>query len=191
MDWISLLQPSSLSEWMDGYLANVHGAAELDAVGDSAWSHFQQYLAVSQQLTREDFQGYVRELAFNRTYNGWEDRRTSLLEQLVAETLIPFGYLRDSPADWRPKTYDIDFAALHPTSERWLAVKALPASTTRAGYPGVAPRLDDMRQKHAEFADKWGDVVIVQFSTERNTPKRLSDIEVEKVRSAWARLATS
>lgn len=184
MAWIALLQTSSLAEWRKAYGAHVRSADDLEAVGSRAWTEFQEYLKVAACLTEADFQEYVRELAQDRTFEGWSNRREAVRRQLFAQTEIPFDYLRDHPLDWRPRTYDIDFAAKHPTAGSWLAVKALPLSTRDSGGPGVPARLAAMRDKHAEFNARWGSAVVVYFSTEKKKTL-LSAAEVDRVRAAW------
>lgn len=189
MTWISLLQPSDLAEWESGYHANVKTPAELDEVAGRAWAEFQHYLQVSQSLTEADFKSYLRELALKRTFEGWSQRRDEVLEYLKGKTGIPFDYLRDTPMDWRPRTYDIDFAAEHPASGYWLAVKALPTSTPTAPYPGVNARLTEMHNKHQQFQDKLGLAVSVTFSMKERVKKYISDEHVALIEDTWAKVA--
>jgi|GEM_PF-4890813 len=187
MRWISIQQPSDLAGWRAGYFAQVKSAAELDAVGSRAWVEFQEYLAVAQGLTEADFKGYMRDLVLDRTYAGWSDRREAVRSQVVNVTGIPFDYLRDHPADWRPKTYDIDFAALHPSSQVWLGVKALPVSARNSGGPGLPARLADMARKHEEFGDKWGTALVIYFDPKKKSAPVGAE-EMARVQNAWSSL---
>lgn len=187
MEWISIQQPNDLAGWRSGYFTQVKTAAELDAVGSKAWVEFQEYLSVAQSMSEDDFKDYMRELVFDRTFAGWNGRREAVRSQLVKVTSIPFDYLWDHPADWRPRTYDIDFAALHPIAQAWLGIKALPVSARNSGGPGLPARMADMTRKHEEFRDKWGTAVVIYFDPSKKGAPVGTD-EVDRVKGAWSNL---
>jgi hypothetical protein len=188
MEWIALLQPSDLAAWRSAYFEHVRTPAEVDEVAARAWAEFQEYLAVAAEVTEEDFRDYIRLLAHDRTYAGWRDRREAVRHQLCDATGIPFDYLRDTPIDWRPATYDIDFAALHPEGKSWLAIKGLPDSTRSGGGPGVPARMAGLSEKHREFTDKWGTALVLYYDPKRKSaPVRSADVEL--VKTAWDSLA--
>ena len=103
---------------------------------DKFWGLIDEYRAVIETIERGDCEEFVRDLAVTKTFDGWHRRRDQLKAQLLTDTRIEFDYLRDHSEDWRPKTFELDFAAKHPDSEAWLGVKVLPA-TIKPDYPGV------------------------------------------------------
>lgn len=179
-----------MSEWREQYLANVRSLDDLDAVAARVWAHFLEYQAVGKTLTQADFRAYIEDLVIERTFDGWMNRRELVRNFVRSETGIPFDYLRDSPVDWRPRTYDLDFAAEHPASHYWLGVKAFPVSTLGAPYPGILARVTDLQAKHREFEDKLGRAMLIEFNADK--PKSCVSVEdLDKLRAAWDELGAS
>jgi hypothetical protein len=136
------------------------------------------YAKISEQLkaeveavTEEDCIAYVREVVFNRTYEGYITEKQTVyeqLEQVLGVRLCP------APDEW-DRRYNVDFYI--PVRDKAIGIQIKPITYTQT--PEVHKWQEWMRESHEKFEREQGGKVFIVFSvTEKSGAKRIFNTEV-------------
>jgi hypothetical protein len=150
------------------------------------------YAKISEQLkaeveavTEEDCIAYVREVVFNRTYEGYITEKQTVyeqLEQVLGVRLCP------APDEW-DRRYNVDFYI--PVRDKAIGIQIKPITYTQT--PEVHKWQEWMRESHEKFEREQGGKVFIVFSvTEKSGAKRIFNTEViDEIRAELRRLQGS
>jgi len=159
---------------------------EIDGVIDRFAALVVEYMECLSGVDREVCRDYLCDLVIGKTFRGWNDRRGALKAQIEDALETPFQYLKDFPQDWRPKTYQLDIAAQHPDTDKWLGIRFLPATLMSQNHPHVREALDEIGRCHQEFADKnWGIALLACYEKKESQPAEIRSDDVQRVVEAW------
>jgi hypothetical protein len=192
--------PKSLEDWKRYYCEQVpkrHVPEGWQMFGKDMLDHLTEigrrlYAKISEQLkaeveavTEEDCIAYVREVVFNRTYEGYITEKQTVyeqLEQVLGVRLCP------APDEW-DRRYNVDFYI--PVRDKAIGIQIKPITYTQT--PEVHKWQEWMRESHEKFEREQGGKVFIVFSvTEKSGAKRIFNTEViDEIRAELRRLQGS
>lgn len=130
---LSKALPNSLEDWQEYYTSKVRSNKELQELGERFYSIIQEnILPFIEGISEEECVRYVRELALDRTFQGYVSRLKIHQEHLLESTGALFIYKYEHPHDWRFKTFAIDLYHHDPAKDRLVGIKFLPETARRS-----------------------------------------------------------
>jgi hypothetical protein len=171
MKLIRARQPRSFEEWESWYLSHATtegkiatrvSEATLDERGDRLWEKLQtivipEWQNAFQQITVGGCRAYIRNLAINRTYDGYVREKSVVFGKLASR----FGDVRfeETPPEL-DHAGDVDFFG-------WVGAKAfglqIKPVTGRANFGGYS-QSERMRASFDAFTEEFGGRVFVVYS---------------------------
>lgn len=193
-------QPKSIDEWKKYYMENVKPRKfkemrkhirnltkdqYLDWLGMELCKKIHEVMKREiEEINEEDCKRYIRELIFERTYEGYKTEIDTIYGKLEKELGTK---IKPAPDEWDRK-YNVDFYIQAKKGVIGLQIKPITYNQT----PEIHNWLKWLRKSHDRFAKEVGGKVFVVFSIKKEGKKEIFNIGViDQIKEALKSLGGS
>ncbi|MFP4230128.1 MAG: MjaI family restriction endonuclease [Candidatus Nanohaloarchaea archaeon] len=159
-------EPEDFDEWKKYYLGNVKSEEELDEVGEKLYRKIQEEIV--ERITEEDCKEYIRELAVEKPYEGYEREKEIIKELLENKMDVE---IEEAP-DIFDRKYGVDFI-IDVGGLIGLQIKPV-KSEFKTEYDAEKY----LREQHDRFLNEEGEEIFTIFSVKGENGKEIENKEV-------------
>ncbi|RUM42483.1 MAG: MjaI family restriction endonuclease [Desulfurobacterium sp.] len=191
--WIRECEPSTLREWERCYIKKLQEFLGNKDISLSPENYLEElgkklYVKISEviraeidEITEEDCINYIKQLVFNRTYEGYLTEIKTIYELL--EKLLKVK-IKPAPDDW-DRLYNVDFYI--EVNGKFIGLQIKPISYEQT--PEVHKWKEWLSETHKKFKEKYGGKVFIIFSAKVDGRKEIVNREVvDRIREEIKRL---
>ena len=181
-------QPRKLEDWKEYYMKNVNPEKFLEMqkyIKNFTKEQYLEWLGLElckkihevmkkeiEEITEEDCKNYIKELIFERTFQGYLTEKRTIYEELEKELGVK---IEPAPDEWDRK-YNIDFYIKAKRGFIGIQVKPITYKQT----PEIHNWIKWLKESHKKFEQEVGGKVFVIFSVKKNDKKEIYNREVIK-----------
>ncbi len=191
--WIRECEPSTLREWERCYINKLQKFLRSKGIFLSPENYLEElgkklYVKISEviraeidEITEEDCINYIKQLVFNRTYEGYLTEIKTIYELLGKLLKVK---IKPAPDDW-DRLYNVDFYI--EVNGKFIGLQIKPISYEQT--PEAHKWKEWLSETHKKFEEKYGGKVFIIFSTKVDGRKEIVNREViDRIREEIKRL---
>nr|EMN22696.1 MjaI restriction endonuclease [Leptospira santarosai serovar Arenal str. MAVJ 401] len=154
---LGFLNPADLESWKEYYFKHVRTQEDVEQKGKTLYQNIiSEVLPAVGLINQEDCIRYLKNLIFEKTFDGYNLRKNQLRFLLEDKLKVTLEFRYDYPDDYKYKTYCIDYYYYDSDKDMLIGIKILPDTMLKKRTQSMQSSLDEIKTEHANIMDKKG-----------------------------------